>query len=175
LEQNYPGIAIGSEIEVTNTDGDVLGKFNIEKIKIVAGYKDGTRLLSVEVPTVIAKQVAGFRVIQPSLGKAFEPDSEMLENLDDDAYVCRCERITAGEIRQLIRMGVKDINQIKAVTHASMGSCGGKTCLNLIRRMFAAEGIALAEVTDPPVRPAFVEVPVEDFIEFTNEEAGNNR
>jgi len=175
VEQNYTGIAIGSEIEVTDTDGGVLGKFNIERIKTVAGYKDGTRLLSVEVPTVIAKQFAGFRVIQPSQVKAFEPESDFFDNLDDDAYVCRCERITAGEIKQLIRMGVKDINQIKAVTHASMGSCGGKTCLNLIRRMFAAEGIALAEVTDPPVRPAFVEVPVKDFIEFTNEEAGNNR
>jgi len=72
-------------------------------------------------------------------------------------------------------MGVKDINQIKAVTHATMGACGGKTCLNLIRRMFAAEGVPLAEVTDPPVRPAFVEVPVKDFIEHTIKSAGDNR
>lgn len=175
VEQNYAGIAVGKEIEVTDTVGNPLGKFKIEKIKTVAGYKDGTRLLSVEVPTAMSKQVAGFRVIQPSPVKAFEPDSEMPENLDDDAYVCRCERITAGEIRKLIKMGVKDINQIKAVTHASMGACGGKTCLNLIRRMFAAEGVPLAEVTDPPIRPAFVEVPVKDFIEHANERSGDNR
>jgi len=175
VEQNYAGIAIGNEIEVTDTDGVPLGNFKIEKIKTVAGYKDGTRLLSVEVPNSISKQVAGFRVIQASQVKAFEADSEFLDDLEDDAYVCRCERITASEIRKLIKIGVKDINQIKAVTHASMGACGGKTCLNLIRRMFASEGVPLAEVTDPPIRPAFVEVPVKDFIEHTSESAGCNR
>jgi NADPH-dependent 2,4-dienoyl-CoA reductase/sulfur reductase-like enzyme/bacterioferritin-associated ferredoxin/Pyruvate/2-oxoacid:ferredoxin oxidoreductase delta subunit len=175
VEQDYPWISVGNEIEVTDTDGIALGSFKIEKIKTVSGYKDGTRLLNIEVPIAIAKQVAGFRVIQPSLVKAFEPDTEMPENLDDSAYICRCERITAGEIRQLIQMGIKDITQIKAVTHASMGSCGGKTCLNLIRRMFAAEGIPLSEITDPPVRPAFVEVPVKDFIEHANEVEGETR
>ena len=175
VEQNYPDIAVGNEIEVTDTDGNALGTYQIEKIRTVAGFKDGTRLFSVETPASISKQVAGFRVIKPDPVRAFEPDSEMLENLEEDAYVCRCERINAGEIRKLIRIGVKDINQIKAVTHASMGACGGKTCLNLIRRMFAAEGVPLAEVTDPPVRPAFVEVPVKDFIENSNEGAGDNR
>jgi hypothetical protein len=55
-----------------------------------------------------------------------------------------------------------------------MGSCGGKTCLNLIRRMFAAEGIPLAEVTNPPVRPSFVEVPVKDFVENAPVEGGQD-
>lgn len=174
VEQNYPDIVVGNEIEATNTDGLALGKFKIEKIKTVAGYKDGTRLLSIEVPTNIAKHVAGFTVILPSQVKEFEPDSDMPGNLDDDAYICRCERVTAGEIKKLIRLGVRDINQIKAVTHASMGSCGGKTCLNLIKRMFTAEGVPLSEVTDPPVRPVYVEVPVKDFIEKSSESAGKN-
>jgi len=174
VEQNYADIAIGNEIEVTDTDGVALGNFKIEKIRTVAGYKDGTRLVSVEVPVAISKQVAGFKVIQPSQARAFEPDSELLDNLDDETYVCRCERITAGEIRNLIKLGIKDINQIKTITHASMGACGGKTCLSLIKKLFAAEGIPLAEVTDPPIRPVFVEVPVKDFIEHSNESEGNN-
>lgn len=174
VEQNYPIIKVGNEIEVTSSDGSVLGNFKIEKIRAVAGYKDGTRLMSVEVPIAISKQIAGFRVIQPSQAQNFEPDSKMFENLDDDSYVCRCERVTAGEIRSLIKLGIKDINQIKAATHASMGACGGKTCLNLIKRMFAAEGIPLTEVTEPPVRPVFVEVPVKDFVENDIESEGIN-
>lgn len=165
VEQEIAGIAVGNQIEVTDTDGRSLGEFKIERIKTVPGFKNGTRLLSVEVPIQISKSVAGFRIIPTSQSKPFESESEMLQNLDDDAYICRCERITAGEIRKLIKAGIRDINQIKAITHASMGSCGGKTCLNLIRRMFAAEGVPPSEVTDPPVRPAFVEVPVKDFIE----------
>ena len=167
VEQDNPNIAPGKLIDVTDTDGIVLGQFVVEKVKSVPGYKDGTRLLSFEAPVGIAKRAAGFRVIQQSQPKPFEEESFVPENLDDDSYICRCERITAGEIRRLIKAGVKDINQIKAVTHASMGSCGGKTCLNLIHRMFAAEGIPIAEVTDPPIRPSFVEVPVKDFIEET--------
>jgi hypothetical protein len=41
-----------------------------------------------------------------------------------------------------------------------MGSCGGKTCLSLIKRLYQTEGIPLSEVTEPPVRPVFVEVPL---------------
>jgi len=165
FEQDLNSLLVGDQVELTDTDGLALGTFSVSGFKAVAGYKDGTLLLQVEVPTKLSKQVAGFRVIQKSPVQSFEADSEMPEFLDDEAYVCRCERITAGEIRRLIKAGVKDINQIKAVTHATMGACGGKTCLNLIHRMFAMEGIPLQEVSDPPVRPSFVEVPVISFIE----------
>ena len=165
FEQDLNSILVGDQIELTDTDGLPLGTFNVSGFKAVAGYKDGTRLLQVEVPTMLSKQVAGLRLIQSSPAQSFEADSEMPEFLDDSAYVCRCERITVGEIRKLIKAGVKDINQIKAVTHATMGACGGKTCLNLIHRMFAMEGVPLQEVSDPPVRPSFVEVPVISFID----------
>jgi NAD(P)H-nitrite reductase large subunit len=45
-----------------------------------------------------------------------------VERTDDDTIVCRCERVTAGEIRGLIRAGSRDINEIKGVTRACMGS-----------------------------------------------------
>ena len=38
-----------------------------------------------------------------------------------------------------------------------MGACGGKTCLSLIKRIFQEEGVPLEDVTDPPVRPVFIE------------------
>jgi len=56
---------------------------------------------------------------------------------------------------------IRDINQIKAATKATMGSCGGKTCLSLIKKVFREEGVSLDEVTDPTRRPVFVEVPLE--------------
>jgi hypothetical protein len=42
-----------------------------------------------------------------------------------------------------------------------MGSCGGKTCLSLIKKIFREEGIPLEAVTDPPHRPVFVEMPLD--------------
>ena len=86
-----------------------------------------------------------------------------VERITDDTVVCRCERVTAAEIRDLIRRGFRDINEIKAVTRAGMGSCGSKTCNALIHRLFRDEGIAAGEVTDTTRRPLFMEVPLGVF------------
>ena len=160
FEQDPTSVAVGQEIELSGTEGMSLGKATVKSIKKIAGFENGTSLLTVEVPRAIAKQVSGLRIIETTEPTPFEFDSDHPENLADEAYICRCERVTAGEIRALIRQGVRDINQIKAVTKASMGACGGKTCLNMIKRMYLTEGIPLSEVTETPVRPVFVEMPI---------------
>ncbi len=97
-----------------------------------------------------------------------------VERTADDTIVCRCERVTAGEIRALIREGERDINQIKAVTRAGMGSCGAKTCTALIHRLFREEGVADADVVDQPKRPLFMEVSLGIFAGIENGREGNN-
>jgi bacterioferritin-associated ferredoxin len=87
----------------------------------------------------------------------------VVEHIPGDEIICRCERVTAGEIRELIRSGVRDMNHLKAVTRAGMGACGGKTCTNLIKRLFREEGVSLAEVRESTQRPLFIEVPLGAF------------
>ena len=152
-------LKIGDLVEVTDTDGETLGCFPVLKVRQLPSFS-GTTIVTIEVPTELATQIAGMRLIAQSEPEPFDQVGEFSEHLDDEAYICRCERVKAGEIRSLIRTGVRDINQIKALTRASMGSCGGKTCLSLIKRLYQAEGIPLSEVTEPPVRPVFVEVPL---------------
>jgi Fe-S-cluster-containing hydrogenase component 2/bacterioferritin-associated ferredoxin len=120
-----------------------------------------TQIVKVRVPKDIAKQVAGFRIQKDEVTLA--KDEITLDKISDDAIVCRCERITAGEIRKLIRMGIRDLNQIKAMTRAGMGACGGKTCENLILQMFKEEEVHLEEVTLNTMRPVFVETPLRVF------------
>jgi len=170
FEQDPTSVAVGNEIELTSTEGMSLGKATIKTIKKIKEFENGTSLLTVEVPRAIAKQVSGLRIIETIEPSPFKFDTEHPENLADDAYICRCERVTAGEIRALIQEGVRDINQIKAVTKASMGACGGKTCLNMIKRMYLAEGIPLSEVTETPVRPVFIEMPVRVLANLTDDE-----
>ena len=81
----------------------------------------------------------------------------------DEAVLCRCERVTAGDIRAAIRAGVRDLNQLKALTRAGMGACGSKTCRPMIWRLFKEEGVDLGTVTDRVDRPLFVEVPIAAF------------
>ena len=44
-----------------------------------------------------------------------------------------------------------------------MGACGGKTCTELILRLYRDEGIDLSEVTLPTNRPFVSEVPLSAF------------
>jgi sarcosine oxidase subunit alpha len=71
--------------------------------------------------------------------------------------------VSAGEIRKWIRKGLRDLNQIKAITRAGMGACGSKTCGDLILQLFRDEGIPVEEVTLHTVRPLFVEAPLGVF------------
>jgi bacterioferritin-associated ferredoxin len=114
-------------------------------------------LVRLRAPREIAKRIAGIRVQEPWVA---QPMPHYVGRISDDEIVCRCERVTAGEIRALIRSGIRDMNHIKAVTRAGMGACGGKTCSNLIKRLFREEGVSLEKITENTQRPLFVEVPL---------------
>ena len=116
--------------------------------------------LLIEVPKAEAFDVAGFVVQEPEEGW---PGVGIAETVPDDTIVCRCERITAGEVRGEIRAGVRDMNILKATIRTAMGACGGKTCTELILRLYRDEGIDLSEVTLPTNRPFVSEVPLSAF------------
>jgi bacterioferritin-associated ferredoxin len=164
----------GDQVTVLDTVGAVLGTCEVEKVrpgaisKTVAPEvqqqpakkKSKTHKVLVKAPKAIAKQVAGIQIQSPEIT---EPMDLYVERLTDDTIVCRCERVTAGEIRELIRAGSRDINEIKTATRSGMGACGSKTCNGLIKRLFAEEGIQMEEITDHVSRPFFVEVPLGVF------------
>jgi len=146
-------------VTVLDVDGEVLGDVRVESVRAIE-RNDRTVIVKVKAPKEVAKKIAGIRVQEPWVSQALP---EALERLTDDTIVCRCERVTAGEIRELIREGYRDMNEIKAVTRAGMGACGGKTCAVLIQRLFREEGIDLEKVTENVPRPLFVEVPLGVF------------
>ena len=148
----------GQKIKVTDDDGAVLGEFPVKRVVANRKKFPGTLLVQVQVPKSMAKRVIGIRV-QDDL--VIEPtDIYTKEPVPDEAVICRCERITAGEIRTAIKNGVRDMNQLKALNRAGMGACGSKTCRPMIWRIFQQEGVDPGEVTDRVDRPLFVEVPM---------------
>jgi NADPH-dependent 2,4-dienoyl-CoA reductase/sulfur reductase-like enzyme/Fe-S-cluster-containing hydrogenase component 2/bacterioferritin-associated ferredoxin len=149
-------VNIGQKVPVTDIDGTVLGYYPVEKVSTRKKYP-GTLLVKVKVDKAVAKSVAGIWVQE----RQVEPSTIYEKEIPpDDAVVCRCERITAGEIKAAIQQGVRDMNQLKALTRAGMGACGSKTCRPMIWRIFKEEGIDLTTVTDRVDRPLFVEVPI---------------
>ncbi len=152
-------IAVGDRVTALDSVGNVLGDVEVVSVRVIK-RNDRTVMVKVRAPKAVAKLVAGLRVQPPEVGSAL---SDEVVNLDDDMIVCRCEHVTAGDIRALIRKGYRDINEIKAVTRAGMGACGGKTCAALTLRLFREEGIPLDAVTPNIPRPLFVEVPLGVF------------
>jgi Fe-S-cluster-containing hydrogenase component 2 len=161
----------GERVTVLDTAGAVLGTCEVEKVRpgAISPPQAGTKPIKkksktykvlVKAPKSIAKQIAGIQIQKPEVT---EPMDLYVERLTDDTIVCRCERVSAGEIRALIRAGSRDINEIKTATRSGMGACGSKTCNGLIKRLYAEEGIKLEEVTDNVSRPFFVEVPLGVF------------
>ena len=161
----------GDAVVVEDTEGNVLGRVEVAAVRAVKA-NDRTLLVKVRAPREYAKRIAGIRVQPPEAGRALD---RAVERASDDAIVCRCERVTAGEIRALIRRGVRDVNEIKALTRAGMGSCGAKTCTPLVRRLFREEGVPDAEVVDQPKRPLFLEVPLGVFAGLDMEGKGRGR
>lgn len=149
----------GEVMTALDAVGEVLGEVTVANVRSIR-RNDHTVLVKVRAPKAIAKRLAGLRVQEPWVSAALE---EEVTRIEDDEIVCRCERVTAGEIRALIRKGYRDMNEIKAVTRAQMGACGSKTCTNLILRLFREEGVPLSEVTRNVPRPLFVEVPLGVF------------
>ncbi len=144
----------GTRVLAVDAQGAPLGEAEVEGVGRVPGA-DHTKILRLKVPKEWALRVGGVR-LRTSVPE-IPPEPLPIPN---EAVVCRCERVTAGEIRKLIRQGVRDLNEIKAVTRAGMGACGGKTCRNLILRLFREEGVPLEEITDSTIRPLFMEVPL---------------
>jgi sarcosine oxidase subunit alpha len=150
----------GDAVRLTDDEGNRLQEAIVINTAMGKASKK-TQIIKVRVPKDIAKQVAGFRIKKDEV--TLPKDDITLDTISDDAIVCRCERIPAGAIRTLIRLGIRDLNQIKAMTRAGMGACGGKTCENLILQMFKEEGVHLEEVTLNTMRPVFVEAPLGVF------------
>ncbi|MFO7716632.1 FAD-dependent oxidoreductase [Desulfosarcina sp.] len=145
----------GQRVPVTDGDGAILGYYPVQRVVANRKKYPGTLLIKVKMERAAAKRAVGIRVQEAQVDPAF-----IYENapLPDEAVICRCERISAGEIRSAIRSGVRDINQMKALNRAGMGACGSKTCRPMIWRIFQEEGVDLQRVTDRVDRPLFVEV-----------------
>ena len=147
-------IRVGMRVSVSDEDGNVCGEFDVVDIR---GFKvEKTLAVALKVPSDIADRVASIKIFDE-----VKPLSvNVFETLNDNVIVCRCERVTLGEIRRWIDRGVRDLNQLKALTRVGMGSCGSKTCSQFLLNILRSGGVDPSEVVDLTKRPFFIEIPM---------------
>ncbi|MFJ9631729.1 FAD-dependent oxidoreductase [Streptomyces sp. NPDC101175] len=75
-----------------------------------------------------------------------------MADIADTTQVCRCEGVTAGEIRQARATGWNDLSGTKAATRAGMGPCQGRECGHVVAAL-AGRGTAECFAARMPLRP----------------------
>lgn len=126
----------GSYVTALNREGDLVCRAKVEK---VVEIKNKTNIVCLIVPKEYSMEVRAFNI------EAYYSDSTI---------ICRCEGITLGEIRELIREGYRTVDEIKRISRAGMGPCQGRTCRQLIMQEIArSTGQNIADMHMPTFRP----------------------
>ena len=156
-----------SSVEVVAVAGDcagISGARAAEHMGRLAGLDAAHRLGIIDRATRVARARADRAALhrhlrlRPFLDALFRPGDEILAPRDDDTIVCRCEEVTAGEIRRVVALGCAGPNQVKAFTRCGMGPCQGALCEPTVAALVArARGAPVASVgrftARPPAKP----------------------
>lgn len=93
------------------------------------------------------------------LAQAFPWPASQAARLSNDTVVCRCESITAGELRSIVeKTGACESNRAKAFSRVGMGRCQGRYCGHAAAEIIAqAAAVPLEDVGrlrgQAPVKP----------------------
>jgi NADPH-dependent 2,4-dienoyl-CoA reductase/sulfur reductase-like enzyme len=93
------------------------------------------------------------------LERAFPFPENWAEQAPDELVVCRCEHITAGDLRRTVReTGANEMNRLKALSRVGMGRCQGRMCGVAAAELLAqASGQSLEQVgrwrAQAPIKP----------------------
>ncbi len=149
---------VNDEVLAVNRAGEFVCMGKVVKI-MNPKINDNTVVVTIAIPKVYADTV---RSIKRLNSKAVEVSTDAVENneiIPDDILVCRCEEITAGEIRKAIKEGMADsITGVKRRVRAGMGLCQGRTCGKLVSRIISEEigknmSLLVPSTDRAPVRP----------------------
>ncbi|MBB3185305.1 NADPH-dependent 2,4-dienoyl-CoA reductase/sulfur reductase-like enzyme [Halomonas fontilapidosi] len=105
----------------------------------------------------IFRRLSPQHVIRPFLDVLYQP-ARSFQVPEDDTIVCRCEEVTAGELRQIADAGCRGPNQAKAFCRAGMGPCQGRLCGLTVSQILAdRSGLPIDAVgyyhIRPPIKP----------------------
>ncbi|MBF9068686.1 FAD/NAD(P)-dependent oxidoreductase [Streptacidiphilus fuscans] len=120
------------------------------------------------VPAALLRRRARLREFAELMAVRHAPGPGWPAWLDDDTEVCRCEEVTAGQIRSSVaELGAGDQRTVKLLTRAGMGWCQGRMCGPAVSRLCASyAGGGGSEAAEPSyadgllTRPLAVPVPL---------------
>lgn len=122
------------------------------------GHAQGRALHDAE-SVALRRTLAQMNRFREGLARAFPWPHAQAAALPDDAVVCRCEAVTAGELRRCVNeMDSHEVNRAKAFSRVGMGRCQGRFCGHASAEIVAqASGVPVELVgrlrSQAPVKP----------------------
>lgn len=107
------------------------------------------------------------------LNQVFSLPSSMLDIMDKDTIVCRCEQVTVGDVLDGIEKGYRNINEIKR-TRIGMGMCQGRMCESTVAQIMLQNGVPIEEVGYLNLRPPISPIQISLFEDFANSSRNPN-
>ncbi|WP_414442299.1 FAD-dependent oxidoreductase [Burkholderia sp. 22PA0106] len=95
--------------------------------------------------------------VRPFLDALYRP-GEPFRRPANETVVCRCEEVTAGQIRDMARLGCVGPNQTKSFSRCGMGPCQGRLCGLTVSELLAEQNGQRMDETGyytvrPPIKP----------------------
>jgi NAD(P)H-nitrite reductase large subunit len=102
------------------------------------------------------------------LNTLFAPPPGLSAITTEDTVVCRCEEVTAADVRDAVARGAATLDALKTRTRTGQGPCQGRTCGPILARMIAQQSRrSPADAGLFHVRPPLKPVPLAALAEGT--------
>ena len=116
----------------------------------------------------IIKKLKRYEIFAKGIAKLNATPDSLIENINDDTVVCRCEDITKKDIIHAVENGAKNLNQIKSWTRFGMGPCQGRTCQYAVAKLASQHLKSTVEDLNyltgrTPLRPFPLDKAIGDF------------
>lgn len=107
---------------------------------------------------------------RPFLDALYRPAQEIVAPREPDTIVCRCEEISAGEIRKIVtEQACPGPNQMKSFTRCGMGPCQGRLCgLTVVELIAECRGVPVPEVGYYRIRSPIKPITVGELAKLDN-------
>jgi len=163
LETSVPGLFVAGEANgigggpVAEAEGALAG---IGMAQSLGRLATGTASAEADPPR---RTAAARRSIVRDMFRTYAPPAVLTEAIADTTTVCRCEEVTAGEVRATCRAGDTHADIVKSRTRTGMGYCQGRMCGPTVQQLMADTlGTALPAPFKPraPLKP----LPVNELV-----------
>ena len=114
--------------------------------------------LSAKAETQARLRARDLRRFAETLHVTFPVREGWRDDVADDTLACRCEEVTAAQVRGAMDLGATDARSVKLITRAGMGWCQGRVCGPIVDGLCGFDD--LESLVGAATRPVAAPVPL---------------